>query len=880
MKRLYIAVIAVVMSLLPLGAMAQLQVTVGSSLPSGWTADSLVRHVLMGEGVEVSNVRFNGSTGVINCTSIGKFTTGTNPTGIGIQSGIIMGSGNVSVAVGPNNSGSASNDVGKCASYSNAQLLNIANGSSVNDCAVLEFDFIPRSDMIEFRYVFASEEYNEYVGSQFNDVFGFFISGINPRGGMYNNTNIALVPGTTTPIAINNVNNNLNSTYYHDNANSSSSPIQYDGYTTVLTAKARVLPCTQYHLVMAIGDVSDAAFDSGVFLEANSLTSNAMEFTFVNPANPGAVSDLYEGCEARIILHRPQTKDTITEIGVIIEGTATNGIDFPAINPVFVFPANTDSMELVIAPYKDGIAEGVETVKIVLSPSDGCERADSVEFQIIDVEPLTASITRDTITSWTTSIMLHANVTGGMPNRSFEWVKLNSPNTTWQGQDIRINLTNYQKDTILLRVQDSCYNYGEDTVVIGLRKNFAFLTRDTLICKGEKVNLSIVGADSCVWYKSGDGTPIAIDTNAITVEPDMMTRYVVHSYMWWAGILMEDIDSMLVMVVPLPEVHVTASTQRLCKGQSVTITGSGTGTFSWDGGNTFVQTTSHSYLPDSTTMYVIYGLTTAGECAGKDSVLITVDTIPDIYLDGPAGVCGGEDVALSVTTTAESVTWSSNPTDPDLIAQADRRNVLVNPQQTTVYTLYAVNGTCNNTSSMTVAVEPNPIAIGDVSPKTVSLGQMEAIFTDMSEHATTCKWEFPDGTIKTESEVSYIVPDDVDSVSVRLWAYNPYFCFDTTTVTVYVDHTTLWLPNAFTPDESTNNTFLVKMNDVQRYHIFIYNRQGQLVFESTDPEEAWNGTNKNGVKCPQGVYTYLVSCHKITYPFEQIVRKGTVMLVR
>ena len=181
---------------------------------------------------------------------------------------------------------------------------------------------------------------------------------------------------------------------------------------------------------------------------------------------------------------------------------------------------------------------------------------------------------------------------------------------------------------------------------------------------------------------------------------------------------------------------------------------------------------------------------------------------------------------------------------------------------------------------MTVAVEPNPIAIGDVSPKTVSLGQMEAIFTDMSEHATTCKWEFPDGTIKTESEVPYIVPDDVDSVSVRLWAYNPYFCFDTTTVTVYVDHTTLWLPNAFTPDESTNNTFLVKMNDVQRYHIFIYNRQGQLVFESTDPEEAWNGTNKNGVKCPQGVYTYLVSCHKITYPFEQIVRKGTVMLVR
>lgn len=134
--------------------------------------------------------------------------------------------------------------------------------------------------------------------------------------------------------------------------------------------------------------------------------------------------------------------------------------------------------------------------------------------------------------------------------------------------------------------------------------------------------------------------------------------------------------------------------------------------------------------------------------------------------------------------------------------------------------------------------------------------------------------------VKTEQEVSYIVPDDVDSVNVMLWAYNPYMCFDTTTITVYVDHTTLWIPNAFTPEESTNNTFLVKMNDIQRYHIFIYDRRGQLVFESYDPEQAWDGKAQNGEKCPQGVYTYLISCHKITYPFDQIVRKGTVVLIR
>ena len=125
-----------------------------------------------------------------------------------------------------------------------------------------------------------------------------------------------------------------------------------------------------------------------------------------------------------------------------------------------------------------------------------------------------------------------------------------------------------------------------------------------------------------------------------------------------------------------------------------------------------------------------------------------------------------------------------------------------------------------------------------------------------------------------------MLPPDVDSINVKLWAYNPYECFDTTTITVFVDHTTLWTPNAFTPDESTNNTFYVKVNDVMRYHILIYDRRGDLVFESFDPEMPWDGKAKNGKNCPQGVYTYIISAHHITYPYDQIVRRGTVLLIR
>ena len=166
-------------------AFSQLQITQGTSFPSGWTADSLVRNVLLGSGVEVFNVQFNGSSGVINCSAIGSFNTGANATNLGIEEGIIIGSGAVSFAAGPNNSGGGSASSG-CSIYTDPTLTAIASGT-LNDVATLEFDFITKADTVKFNYVFASEEYPEYTCSDFNDIFGFFLSGLNPAGGMYSN---------------------------------------------------------------------------------------------------------------------------------------------------------------------------------------------------------------------------------------------------------------------------------------------------------------------------------------------------------------------------------------------------------------------------------------------------------------------------------------------------------------------------------------------------------------------------------------------------------------------------------------------------------------------------------------------------------------------
>ena len=83
----------------------------------------------------------------------------------------------------------------------------------MTDVAILEFDFTPTTDHVSFEYAFASEEYCDYVNSEYNDVFGFFISG----PGINGSKNIALIPGSSDNVAINSVNFTKNDQYYRDN---------------------------------------------------------------------------------------------------------------------------------------------------------------------------------------------------------------------------------------------------------------------------------------------------------------------------------------------------------------------------------------------------------------------------------------------------------------------------------------------------------------------------------------------------------------------------------------------------------------------------------------------------------------------------------------
>jgi Abnormal spindle-like microcephaly-assoc'd, ASPM-SPD-2-Hydin len=234
---------------------------------------------LVGTGVTVSNVTYTGAN-----RAAGNFSTASNI--VGFTGGIVLSTGSVRNVIGPNCSSSIDGENGTAGDPDLTTLANIGNNTGVevttNDAAVLEFDFVPTSSSISFQYVFSSDEYNEYV-YDFNDVFGFFLNG----------NNIALIPGTTTPVAINNVNQGnstgtpntppANSQYFVNNDFQfpTTAPLdtEMDGLTVVFTAQATVTPNQTNHIKLAIADANDFALDSNVFIKAGSLSSTDLTLT-------------------------------------------------------------------------------------------------------------------------------------------------------------------------------------------------------------------------------------------------------------------------------------------------------------------------------------------------------------------------------------------------------------------------------------------------------------------------------------------------------------------------------------------------------------------------------------------------------------------------
>lgn len=576
--------------------------------------------------------------------------------------------------------------------------------SQLHDAIALEFDFIPLGDSIKFNYVISSEEYTPGTVCTFYDAFAFFISG----PGIPGNKNIALVPGTTTPVTIMNVNNVPGSVcvnnpqYYVDNRMNMF--LTHEGHTTLFTAREQVQPCQTYHLKLVIADKGDHAWDTGVFLEAGSLRSDPLKLQAATPINELNLPYLAEGCATgNIHITRDRKKPYPQIVTLTFGGTATAGVDVAPIPSSATIPANDSVVIVPVTALADMVAEGYETFKIYIGNNCSGLFADSIEIQLRDIDMLPIIPADSTRICRNSSVQLIADP--GYIN--YTWT---NAGTLSSGAVNDPFATPASGTTMYICTATSGNCIARDSVEVKW-KTISLLNKTDLLCNNGTTGTISVGG-------TGWTTALNYAVNNGAFQPGNTFTGLTQGTYWVK--LQDDsgcTDSIQVdLVQTYPDLAISANpvaaTCSITPDGRIEVTAAGgNGSYTYSTNGTTYQASSTLIVAEgSYTVYVKDGNNcqeTLTPVAVTKNNTVTVDAEPN------RNICEGTSYTITAVSNAPNITWA--PT-----TALTNANTLTPTTSTTVPTKYyitAVDGTCSRLDSIEINVWNAPIAdAGTVEP--------------------------------------------------------------------------------------------------------------------------------------------------------------------
>lgn len=752
----------------------------------GQSAASLVQNVLLGQGVEVSNINFTGAA-----QAIGTFDA--NNASVPIKEGIIITTGTINQGPngphGPNNREDAGMNNG--AGGFN-KLQNLVGGTQTYNAAILEFDFIPYSDTVRFKYVFASEEYPEYVNSEFNDVFAFFISG----PGISGEKNMAIIPGTNQPVTINNVNHlhPTNSIYYQFNGDGNTAPynnnpyyVQYDGMTKPLEAVSKVQCGETYHLIIAIADVGDPVWDSGIFLEKNSLNSpEPVKVSYELSSDPyGDGATMAQNCtSATVTVTRSGNKiNEALNIPINVSGSAIEGLDYSTIPTSVTFAPGQTTISFTIDALNNAALVTLANLILQFEIEDACgnDAFQTIELFIRPVDPVTIVLDDASLICPGEPLELIPDASGGGGEYSYTWSTGETTPTILVNPDVTTTYT--------VSVTDECLNQTATTTAVVDVPVYDPLTLVatadiTEICPYIPHTLEVEanGGSGIYTYEWSDESGTLLSTlDSVEVKARETTTYTV-MVTDHCGETATTTVTITVLSPPL-EVEITPK-QEACPGDSVLIEAMGKGGFG------------------------------------------------DYYYFWPHS---GE-------TTSSVWVHPTETTQYYVIVKDDCQTFQVQAE-----TMVEVNQPTANFNAIT-----DPLFIG-----------WPITFQNLSEDANSYYWDLGDGGNSTMTHPNnvYSQPGTYD---ITLVATDRNGCKDTITKPLIIlDEFYIYVPNSFTPDDNrANNTFKVSTINVVEFHIRIFNRWGEMVFEADDKDFEWDGTY-GPLRVKDGTYVWKIDYKSI-----------------
>lgn len=660
-------VLLLIICLLPCMAYSQISVTSAN----GQNVKDLLETHFLGGGIEISNVRFNGQN-VVNSNQIGFFSNpNTANPNVGLSSGIVMVTGEFNDAASGNSGSTESTGAqppyeGDDRSVPLRNTLNAQGDADkdMNDVAVLQFDFVSSGEYVKFDYVFASEEYPEFVHSSYNDIFGFFISGpYNDQGDPvdegipYQYRNIAIVPGTGDPVSVNTVHHqrgchDANSVYYIANSNNN---CKMDGYTVVLsTEEVYVVPCYKYKLELAICDVGDASYNSCVFLGEGSFKVD--EYSLKEMIPPTGVGTAYvKGCDSDTItmtINRPAFENEQHVLNFF--GTAVEGEDFELLdlngNPAgrtLTFMEGDTSASIIIK-FKNHLTDiGGETLELGIATEfiNDCAQIDTIQFSITTPQLLEYTISEDVVyceNELPKNENVEINVTGAIGEITYEWSAGVTPNQASN----TVGIT--QPTTIYITATDGCEREIKDSVTFKVQGATVSANVDKrFICEGEVVQLTSTEAVEYAWTSSVEDLLLP-DNNTIKTpqaQPTASSTYTV-TIVDENGCIASDTVNVVVVPAIDAQLYLTPTRTSVLNTQ-IRFEDRTQGSYSreWDFGNGETSTQSSGvivYSSDDTATYQVR-LIAYNQAHCPDTAYGTVQVVPEFSIWIPTAFTPGTD---------------------------------------------------------------------------------------------------------------------------------------------------------------------------------------------------------------------------------------------
>lgn len=807
---------------LPCTALAQL------SINGGQSPASLVQNTLLGAGVTVSNITFNGQPANSPDAQAASFNSAN--ANVGLSSGILLATGNATVAIGPNNNSGAYD--GGVTGYGDADLAQLA-GVPVFDAAVLEFDFVPSGGSISFDFVFASEEYIEYVGAGFNDVFGFFLSGPGVSGSFSNNSkNIALVPGTNTPVAIDNVNPMNNAAYYIDNGDGWTAPysmdpqyIQYDGFTTALTATHPVQCGQTYHIKLAVADAGDEMLDSGVFLEGGAFNSPVPQLQLT--------PDVVAACMSQV---------NIALLGV-------NGGSAP-----YQVEWSLDGQSL--GNMQDLFVDVAGDDWYVVSVTDACGGAAMDSTHVLLAQPqLDLPASMEVTCGAEGSLQMNAVQIGA--GAAYTWTT--NGNTIGTDQSISFGPP-ATPQWFVGTVTNACGAVVVDsTLVTGLVEPIAVEVTPEVVmpCDGTGAQIGVMsvnggmGAIEFQWMFNG----VVVGTDdGLGIDNSIGTYTVLVSDA--CGATATAAVNVVAQSYPPVVVTLTADTGVTCPGQTASASvigvsgGTGQFTYAWHNGNgqTLGTWPTFQAVVEGTQEYTLTATDNCGHTGNGVMEFSIAQTAP-LSVSLPNNVvCEGGSRTLIPTASGGAGSYQfSWPAFPG----ADS-SLVVAPTEPTTYVVH-VTDLCGTTATADALVTIEHPFVTIVAEST---GYNEFAFSAIATpNAVEHAWVFGDGQDSDDAQPTHTYADMQPTVA-SVTILTAHGCPATDSIAL-VPAAQLFFPNAFTPNgDGINDVFGAVGLLIEEFELVIFDRWGAEVTSVSGAGATWDGRTKGGALAPTGVYVY------------------------